>query len=420
MERETNHSEGPSTLPEPQLNPLLNPVLGQNMGRWAEVYFTSPPEKREQAVLDLLRDLQGENPARVDATAPPPSPARDERPESGPSARLAQPEQAMAVCPFCGRENPASHRFCGMCGKIVAGSGSSSNVSISDLHITDMQVAEPSTDPFFERDRPSQDGFNEARRNGSQVIPAEGAAYDRGPHRDEVPLFRGIGDNDYPYERDDEIFHYPEASRSYRVYVGIALAIVLFALGYMAWRSMQSTSQNAHVESAPPPTVTEPAATAPATAPASSTPKSDTPPAANTPANSKESSAAPDNSDTGNAATRTSARKTAKAARPVSAPKNSAAGAATGNGAEEFATAQRYLNGTGGQQRNPAEAAKWLWKAIANHNSGATLLLSDLYLRGEGVGKNCDQARVLLDNAARQGVKDAGQRLRHLQAFGCQ
>ena len=82
--------------------------------------------------------------------------------------------------------------------------------------------------------------------------------------------------------------------------------------------------------------------------------------------------------------------------------------------------AQGYLNGTNGQGRNSSEAAKWLWKAIAKHNSEASLLLSDLYLKGEGVSKNCDQARVLLDAAALQGVKDAGVRLRHLQAFGCQ
>jgi TPR repeat protein len=91
-----------------------------------------------------------------------------------------------------------------------------------------------------------------------------------------------------------------------------------------------------------------------------------------------------------------------------------------GSGGEELALAQRYLNGTNGQGRNSAEAAKWLWKAIAKHNAEATLLLSDLYLRGDGVSKNCDQARVLLDTAALKGVKDAGERLRHLQAFGCQ
>ena len=91
-----------------------------------------------------------------------------------------------------------------------------------------------------------------------------------------------------------------------------------------------------------------------------------------------------------------------------------------GNGAEELATAQGYLNGANGQERNRTEAAKWLWKSVAKHNADATLLLADLYLKGQGVGKNCDQARVLLDAAARKGMKDAGQRLRHLQAFGCE
>jgi len=90
------------------------------------------------------------------------------------------------------------------------------------------------------------------------------------------------------------------------------------------------------------------------------------------------------------------------------------------NGAEELAIAQRYLNAAAGQERNSSEAAKWLWKAIAKHNADATLLLSDLYLKGDGVEKNCDQARVLLDAAAGRGMKGAGDRLRHLQAFGCQ
>ncbi|MGC1450115.1 MAG: hypothetical protein WA830_08775, partial [Candidatus Sulfotelmatobacter sp.] len=92
----------------------------------------------------------------------------------------------------------------------------------------------------------------------------------------------------------------------------------------------------------------------------------------------------------------------------------------SGPGAEELAAAQRYLNGVAGADRNSAEAAKWLWKAIAKHNSTATVLLADLYLKGDGVEKNCDQARVLLDSAALKGVKDAAERLRHLQAFGCE
>jgi TPR repeat protein len=94
--------------------------------------------------------------------------------------------------------------------------------------------------------------------------------------------------------------------------------------------------------------------------------------------------------------------------------------ASPANGGEELAVAQRYLRGVGGQRRDAAEAAKWLWKSIAKHNSEATLLLADLYLKGDGVSKNCDQARVLLDSAARKGMAGAGERLRNLQAFGCQ
>jgi len=81
--------------------------------------------------------------------------------------------------------------------------------------------------------------------------------------------------------------------------------------------------------------------------------------------------------------------------------------------------AQHYLSGGSGQARNTSEAAKWLWKSMAKHNAPATLLLADLYLKGDGVSKNCDQARVLLDSAARRGLAGAGERLRNLQAFGC-
>ena len=38
-------------------------------------------------------------------------------------------------------------------------------------------------------------------------------------------------------------------------------------------------------------------------------------------------------------------------------------------------------------------------------------MLADLYLKGDGVSKNCDQARVLLDSAARKGVSGAGERI---------
>jgi len=56
---------------------------------------------------------------------------------------------------------------------------------------------------------------------------------------------------------------------------------------------------------------------------------------------------------------------------------------------------------------------------VGKGNVAATISLSVLYLRGDGVTKSCDQARLLLDAAARKGGRAAGERLRNLQAFGC-
>jgi hypothetical protein len=110
-------------LPNPELNPLLNPTLGRNLGRWAEVYFTSPPEKREEAVGELLRELK-ENPAPA---------ATDTEPSNGdlPSNETASPRLESRTyksaevlitttpgvqCAECGHRHPAAQRFCGMCG----------------------------------------------------------------------------------------------------------------------------------------------------------------------------------------------------------------------------------------------------------------------------------------------------------------
>ena len=235
-----------------------------------------------------------------------------------------------------------------------------------------------------------------------------------------------------PDDNVDEIFSYSQAPRSYRAYVGIALTIIICALAYMAWRSAQSTAQNTHVEPQAPPTVTQPAAPAPAPASAStSTSTSASVPApelqsagpvGTPPANRQANAPADSGRAQIEAAPKAGSAKSAHAT-PQAAPVTEAIPSEpspAGNGAEELATAQRYLTGGYGLQRNSAEGAKWLWKSMAKHNASATLLLADLYLKGDGVSKNCDQARVLLDSAARGGMKQAGERLRHLQAFGCE
>ena len=98
-----------NSLPNAELNPLLNPTLGQHLDRWAEVYFTNPPEKREQAVLELLRELQASHPA---------APTTDT--SNSPNV-TADPEAYRAVwCPSCRQMNLASQKFCGMCGSSLA------------------------------------------------------------------------------------------------------------------------------------------------------------------------------------------------------------------------------------------------------------------------------------------------------------
>src|SRR5207245_7216978 len=57
------------------------------------------------------------------------------------------------------------------------------------------------------------------------------------------------------------------------------------------------------------------------------------------------------------------------------------------NGSQELAMAQHYLNGTRASARDSSEAAKWLWQSVRKENTAATLMLSDLYLKGDGVPK---------------------------------
>jgi TPR repeat protein len=85
-----------------------------------------------------------------------------------------------------------------------------------------------------------------------------------------------------------------------------------------------------------------------------------------------------------------------------------------------LAIAESYLSGTQGKARDSRQAAEWLWKSVGKQNAAAALLLSDLYVTGDGVARNCDQARLLLDAAASKGAPGAGERIRDLPNLGCQ
>lgn len=400
MPHERDQDLASGTLPPAELNPLLNPLLAENMGRWAEVYFTSPPENREQAVLKLLRELEAEKssqeeaPSAVRSTSAGVSTSRLERPEISPINFEDHTSGAgpLIHCGGCGRDNPASHRFCGMCGAPLVWEDRNTDRPVEPV---ENSAENESSRPQWRTESNPRD-FDSLHSNGN-----------------ELSLFQNSRDGDV--ERDHSWAYEPEPARPYRFYIGAILAVIILVLGYMAWRGMQG-SQNTHQITAPPPAAvndTPPAAPGP----------TDASPAVSS-SNPAQKAESPSPS-AGAAANPPAPKETETAKNPEPTPPKPAATAAapvtpSGNGSEELALAQRYLNGTNGQGRDTAEAAKWLWKSIAKHNGEATVLLADLYLKGNGVPKNCDQARVLLDSAARKGIVGAGERLRNLQAFGCQ
>ena len=60
-----------------------------------------------------------------------------------------------------------------------------------------------------------------------------------------------------------------------------------------------------------------------------------------------------------------------------------------------------------------------LWSAVASGNSSAEVDLARLYLKGAGVPRNCEQAKVLLAAAAKRGSVEARQQLNKLRVSGC-
>jgi len=60
-----------------------------------------------------------------------------------------------------------------------------------------------------------------------------------------------------------------------------------------------------------------------------------------------------------------------------------------------------------------------LWSSVQAGNTKAAVALADLYLRGDGVPVNCDQARVLLLVASKENNAEAIKKLQDLEATGC-
>lgn len=88
-------------------------------------------------------------------------------------------------------------------------------------------------------------------------------------------------------------------------------------------------------------------------------------------------------------------------------------------GQQEYLAAQEILkdkHSTSGA----SEAVRLLWVAVEKGNSGAEVTLAELYHKGHGVARSCDQTRILLTAAAKKGNAEAQRLLDQFLKEGCE
>ncbi len=335
-----------------ELNPLTNPALERNLGRWAQVYFSNPPAKRQQAVSNLLKEIHRESGAEPAEKAVRPYFSRDQKFQS-------------ALCSACQHQNPPGHKFCSRCGQVLR----PSQTGAADLGATEVGEATPprsEADVQWLRDR----------------------------------AFSGLDGSDGPQRR------------AWKYLLG-AVVLVLAGLAYLQWAPRPGTGVASSSRSSQ---VSAPVASLPQdSSPAESNPPEAIPAEPQTPeAQNSATTVAPHH-----AAVPDGLQPASQKSPLPSSPSLRPALAGNESGASDLRLAQRYLGGSMGV-RDSSEAAKLLWKAVSKQNATAAVLLSGLYLRGDGVPRSCDQARLLLIAAARRGATQAAQPLRDLESQGCQ
>lgn len=361
----------PDGPPQAELNPLTNPTLEQNLGRWAKIYFSTPPAKRERAVSNLLEELKKEQGGAPASQAARPYFARNTRFQD-------------AACSACHHQNPPGHKFCSRCGVAL---------------------------------NPAESGPGDG--NVDSAAPSQAP-----PARPQ---------NDVQWLRDTAfggmVASQAPPRRAWKYLLG-ALAIGLAGFAYLGWAPGSPWRLGAlRTTSAP---IVAPQNASPSTANRSF-------PAASLPVDNSSSAeverpaetVSPDakKPEVQNASATAEAppdrRVPAKLEPAVQrsvlpgaalSPRTPAAGE---GGSTDLRLAQRYLGGSTGV-RDSTTAAKLLWKAVGEQNTTAAVLLSDLYVRGDGVPKSCDQARLLLVAAVKRGAPQAAPQLRSLPSRGCQ
>src|SRR5271163_2523167 len=135
-----------NALPDPELNPLLNPLLAAHMGRWAEVYFTTPPEKRGQAISELLQELKNipsSEPLSVEMSN---AGKAEQQAEIPGAVEPSDSEETIVTCGNCAYDNSAGQLFCGMCGTQLGISPETPPQALQTEPMTKASGSEPEAD----------------------------------------------------------------------------------------------------------------------------------------------------------------------------------------------------------------------------------------------------------------------------------
>jgi hypothetical protein len=345
-----NRPKGP---PEADLNPLTNPVLERNLSRWAKVYFSHPPGKREQAVSKLLDEIKKETAGNL-ATG---WPNREDFLQSTPAQE--------SVCPNCQHNNPSGHKFCGRCGMALT----STTVG------SDRSSAPTAADPLLIH------------------------------HEGDVPWLRArtLSAANEPSSPARQVWKYLAG--------GLAIALAVFA--YVQW-----TPKPVSNVAAPDKTMKR-QASVPAPSAVENSPLTNAGPRNGEVSGRPERPGKSEIPPSPREQRRTPLPGIEAASEKSPLPDALPSRQSVEGGIADLHLAQRFLGGETGI-RDSAEAAKLLWKAVRKQNGTAAILLSDLYVRGDGVPRSCDQARLLLLASARRGVPQAIQQLQGLPSHGCQ
>ena len=251
------------------------------MGRWAEVYFTNPPERRDQAVIELLRKLVAES-----------QPVFTEERYTESNSIHPAASSHNRVCPSCGEENPGDQKFCGMCGVDLSAKDAGKRAG-AEIRGTEAGGARAEQRPAREVTsrgvNPELEENPQARDNKWTDQPSLHGPASPKPIRRRAELLN-ISDlprSDREARRQNSwngdqmadpglnlIPDYEPESYRYRVYLGVTLAILLSLFIYMAWRStLAGRSAARPLPAAVPRTSPEPALQpAPAAEPTKSSP----------------------------------------------------------------------------------------------------------------------------------------------------